>query len=91
MRRQLLRIEGSITTSKEDRPVLEYQPPATELRGATRAAKMGAALATVCFLALAVLLWRGRATDSAIVALAGAIFCLLLAVGVVKTKQDRRS
>ena len=79
------------TTSKQEKPVLDYQPPATEFRAAPRATRIGAAIATLCFLALAVWLWHARAADSSMAALSGAVFCLLVAVGAVKTKQNKQS
>jgi hypothetical protein len=75
----------------QEKPTRDYQPPATEFRAVPRATRIAAAIATLCFLALAVWLWRTQATDSSMAALSGAVFCLLLAVGAVKTKQDKRS
>ena len=73
--------------SPDDKPVLDYRPPAAEPQGATRSTRIVAAVAAVSLGAVAVWLWRVRAQDSSMAALAGAVLCLIIALGLVKDKR----
>jgi hypothetical protein len=51
---------------------------------------MGAVIATVFFLFLGVMLWWDGALLASAAALGGTAFCLVIALGLVKTRRDKR-
>jgi hypothetical protein len=62
-----------------------YTPPKSDYRkGATKPARVLAAITAVLFAAIAIHLWfHDRGQMSALVSGAGSIYCLLVAVGVI--------
>ena len=75
--------------SPEEKPVLGDEPP-TGPQGATRATRIVAGICTVILLAVPLLLWRAPAHDSSMAAIAGAVFCVIVALGIVRTGPGKR-
>jgi hypothetical protein len=74
-----------------EKPVLNYHAPNAQPPIVTRWAQLGAVSGGVVFFVVALgLRWIEGGMPAAVVALTGAVLCSCVALGLVKTRLDRK-